>query len=187
TWGAPKWPPTPANVRSAPGNPWHSSIARLAHRREPQPGLLPYDHARPREMGGQDQRAGIGVALDELAPRLGRLRAVVAEAARPLRLGHLHHAVHEIAGEHRGARARRQPYRDVARCVADRRLEAKPGIDLGRVADERRLTGGHDRQHAGVDAAVLVAAALVLVLPERPLLAREHVARVGKGRHLRAV
>ena len=26
--GAPTWPPTPPNVRSAPGNPWRSSISR---------------------------------------------------------------------------------------------------------------------------------------------------------------
>ena len=28
TWGAPKWPPAPPNVRSAPGHPWRSSIGR---------------------------------------------------------------------------------------------------------------------------------------------------------------
>src|SRR5207244_4041555 len=28
TWGAPRWPPTPPNARSAPGNPWRSSITR---------------------------------------------------------------------------------------------------------------------------------------------------------------
>src|SRR2546425_11907145 len=27
TWGAPIWPPTPPNARSAPGNPWRSSAA----------------------------------------------------------------------------------------------------------------------------------------------------------------
>ena len=26
TWGAPKWPPIPPNLRSAPAEPWHSSI-----------------------------------------------------------------------------------------------------------------------------------------------------------------
>src|SRR5207249_5479942 len=29
TWGAPTWPPTPPNARSAPGNPWHSSSSRV--------------------------------------------------------------------------------------------------------------------------------------------------------------
>ena len=29
TWGAPTWPPTPPNARSAPGDPWRSSITGL--------------------------------------------------------------------------------------------------------------------------------------------------------------
>src|SRR5207249_12166076 len=28
-WGAPRWPPTPPDARSAPGNPWRSSIIRV--------------------------------------------------------------------------------------------------------------------------------------------------------------
>src|SRR5207245_851248 len=28
-WGAPRWPPTPPNARSAPGDPWRSSIPRV--------------------------------------------------------------------------------------------------------------------------------------------------------------
>src|SRR5439155_4367442 len=30
-WGAPKWPPKPPNARSAPGNPWRSSITRYPY------------------------------------------------------------------------------------------------------------------------------------------------------------
>ena len=30
TWGAPRWPPTPPDARSAPGNPWRSSMIRRA-------------------------------------------------------------------------------------------------------------------------------------------------------------
>src|SRR5438445_2151453 len=29
TWGAPTWPPTPPSARSAPGNPWRSSVTRV--------------------------------------------------------------------------------------------------------------------------------------------------------------
>src|SRR2546426_6860864 len=29
TWGAPTWPPTPPDARSAPGHPWRSSIIRV--------------------------------------------------------------------------------------------------------------------------------------------------------------
>src|SRR3989441_5853416 len=29
TWGAPRWPLTPPDARSAPGNPWRSSIIRV--------------------------------------------------------------------------------------------------------------------------------------------------------------
>src|SRR5438552_253832 len=41
TWGASTWPPTPPNVRSAPGNPWRSSIARVL--------IAPTTRAWPRE------------------------------------------------------------------------------------------------------------------------------------------
>src|SRR4030095_3443466 len=29
TWGAPTWPPPPPNVRSAPGDPWRSSVTGI--------------------------------------------------------------------------------------------------------------------------------------------------------------
>src|SRR5260370_18378130 len=47
----------------------------------------PHDRARAREVGGEDQRARVGVTLDELAAGLGGAPSVVAEATRPPRLG----------------------------------------------------------------------------------------------------
>src|SRR5436190_24165990 len=70
------------------------------------------DLAGAREVGGEDQRVGIGVALDEGAARLGGALAVVAEAARPLGLGDLDDPVHEVAGEHGLATARAEPHAD---------------------------------------------------------------------------
>ncbi len=64
----------------------------------------------------------VGVPLDERAPRVGRALTVVAEAARPLRLGHLDDPVHEVAREDASGR-RREPHADVARRVPGRRLE----------------------------------------------------------------
>ena len=95
--------------------------------------------------------------------------------------------MHEVAGKHGVARARGQSYRCVAGRVAGRRLEFQPVVDAMRRVDQLGLAGGDDRQHAVVDTPVLVGAALALVLPEIPLLAGEHVARVREGRDPHAI
>src|SRR5215468_6226826 len=87
------------------------------------------DVSRPGEVGGEHEHAGVGVAIDELAPRRGGPFRIRAEATRPLRLGDLDDPVHQIAAEHRVSRARRQADTDVSRRVAERRLESKPRID----------------------------------------------------------
>src|SRR5215471_5240891 len=100
-----------------------------------------------REVPGQDERAGIGVLLHERAPRRARLRRVIAEAARPLRLGDLHGPVHQIAREDRGACRSREADADVTRGVTDPRLEAQMLADLEVAVDEHglsRLDHGHD-------------------------------------------
>src|SRR5438552_15226627 len=114
-------------------------------------------------MRGQDEDARVRVTLDECAARVTRLRRVVAEAARPLRLGDLHRAVHEIPGENGLPGGRPESDRDVARGVAGRRLEAKPLVHDVVGVHEDRLTRLDDRHHAVGDALVL------LVAPELPL------------------
>src|SRR5204863_7752978 len=47
-WGAPTWPPIPPSVRSAPGNPWRSSIPANADVRRPPPAAR---GARPARRG----------------------------------------------------------------------------------------------------------------------------------------
>src|SRR5206468_4038248 len=127
--------------------------------------------------GGRHQEAGVGVDLDERAARVARPRGVVAEAARPLRLGDLHRAMHEVTGEDRVPRGRAEADRDVARRVSRRRLEAEPLVHGVVGLHEGRLARLDDRHHAVGDARVL------LVPPELPLLAREDVARIRERRH----
>src|SRR3989442_3387683 len=104
-------------------------VSAPVHRRKPEAAVLPDDEAGCREVRGQDEDAGVGVDLDERAPRGARFRGVVAEAARPLRLGDLHRAVHEVAGEDRLPRGRPEADRDVAPRVAGRALAAGAGVD----------------------------------------------------------
>src|SRR5437773_6473461 len=146
-------------------------VSAPVHRRETEAAVLPDDEAGCRERG-QDEDAGVGVDLDERAPRGARFRGVVAEAARPLRLGDLHRAVHEVTGEDRLPRGRPEADRDVARRVAGRRLEAEPVVDRIVGVHEGRLARLDDRHHAVGDARVL------FVAREPPLLASEDVARV---------
>src|SRR5262245_23652017 len=68
--------------------------------RESPLAALPDDVTGGGKVRGEDQHAGVGEALHERAPRRGGPRRLVAEAARPLGLGDLHHAVHEVAREH---------------------------------------------------------------------------------------
>src|SRR6266852_2708861 len=103
--------------------------ARLRGRSEAVATTLADDEARMREVPGQDQRAGVGMAFDERTPCRARLGRVVAEAARPLGLGHLHRPVHEVTGEHGAAGGGREAHADVARRVADPRLEAEMLVD----------------------------------------------------------
>src|SRR2546427_5830413 len=131
---APHTPQTLGAPRRSRGTPRYSDRL-LIGRAEAQPAALAHDHAGTREVRGEDQRAAVCVALDELAARLGGLLAVVTEAARPLRLGPLNHAMHEVAGEDGVARPGRGPPRDVVRRVADRRLEREPAVQPLGVGD----------------------------------------------------
>src|SRR5206468_12010180 len=107
-------------------------------RREAAAAVRLDDEAGRRKMRGQDEDARVRVTLDECAARVTRLRRVVAEAARPLRLGDLHRAVHEIPGENGLPGGRPESDRDVARGVAGRWLEAKPLVhDVVGVNEDR--------------------------------------------------
>src|SRR3989442_5119705 len=63
-------------------------VSAPVHRRKTEAAVLPDDEAGCREVRGQDEDAGVGVDLDERAPRGARFRGGVAEPARPLRPRH---------------------------------------------------------------------------------------------------
>src|ERR1700675_4520653 len=73
------------------------------------------DVPRTRKVRSENQRARIGMALDELTPRDGGALAVVAEAARPLGLGDLDDPVHEITREDGLTGCRGQPHAHMTR------------------------------------------------------------------------
>src|SRR5687767_11972482 len=150
---------------------------RSRRRREARPAGLADDIAGTRKVRGQDEHARIGVALDEVAARGCGARGIRAEAARPLRLGHLHDSVHEIAAEHGAPGTRLEAHADVAGSVARRRLEAEPPPEGMIALDEIHLPVLHDGHDAVGDALVL------LVTPVLPLLAGYDVAGAGEGRH----
>ena len=81
---------------------------------KPCTGPLANDVPGPREVSRQNEHTRVDVALDEFAAGHGRALRIGAKPARPLRLRHLHGAVHEITGEHGVTRSRRQTDRDVA-------------------------------------------------------------------------
>src|SRR5262245_12094144 len=111
---------------------------------EPCACRLADDVPGPREVSRQDEDTRVDVALDELATGHCRALRVGAKPARPLGLGDLHRAVHEITGEHGVTGARRQTDRDVTRRVTRGRLETKPCIYGVTTVDQHRLTGFDD-------------------------------------------
>src|SRR2546426_2159536 len=147
----------------------------LRGRGEAVAAALADDEARVGKVPGQDQRAGVGVALDKCAARGARPGRVVAEAARPLRLGHLHRPVHEISREDGLTGRGSETDADMARGVADRRLEAEMLVDFEIAVDEPRLAGLDHRHDAVRDAPRFLLAGIALVLPEFPLRAGDHV------------
>src|SRR5438105_13129224 len=160
-------------------------VLTIASARKPEAvaATLLDDEAGMREVPGQDHRARIRVTLDERAPRVARLGRVVAEAARPLGLGDLHRAVHEIAGEDSAPRRRREAHAHVAGRVAEPRLEAAVLRELEVAVDEQRLARLDHRHDAVGDASGFFLAGVVLVLPELPLRAGDDVLRLREGRH----
>src|SRR5215470_10608324 len=129
--------------------------------------VVAHDVTRAREVGGENQRAGIGVSLDERSPRPRRVLAVIAEAARPLRLGDLHDPVHEVTRKNRDPAVGLEPDADVTWRMTGRRLEAEPRIDRVARVDQCGPAGLDDRHDAVRDALVL------FVVPVLPLLPRD--------------
>src|SRR3989442_14296640 len=101
-------------------------VSAPVHRRKTEAAVLPDDEAGCREVRGQDEDAGVGVDLDERAPRGARFRGVVAEAAPPPRLDRLPRAVHEDTGVGGPPHGRPEAVPVVAPCVAGRPLGAEP-------------------------------------------------------------
>ena len=152
-------------------------------RGEAMPAVLLHDEAGAGKVRGADEHAGVGHPLHEGLAGAGGVRHVGAELARPLGLRHLHHAVHEVAGEDGFAGLRRQPHAGVARRVAVGGLEAEMLVHLEGLVHEHGLAGLHDRRHAVGEAAGGVTPFLLLALPELEFRAHHDVLRLGEGRH----
>src|SRR4029453_10061506 len=118
----------PSSITRIP--PSGSAISGLRSGREAKPACLLHDETGAGEVRGADQHAGVCHLLHEGLAGARGMRGIRAEAARPLGLRHLYHAVHEIAGEEGLARLGRQPHAGMARGVAMRGLEAQGVVAL---------------------------------------------------------
>src|SRR5882724_8842772 len=120
TWGAPTWPPTPPNVRSAPGNPWRSS-------KRPAPPFGAPRETRGAPLNGQ---RGDVQTLGGVLERVGRPRldGLDGESRAPHLRGERHrltmvqldvdgHAL--VVGEALGARAAVDGHQEAAAVTQD--------------------------------------------------------------------
>ena len=90
--------PHPPHARRAPAKPWRSSTTL------PKPETLSFAHdqPRPREVCGQDERAAVGVTLDERASRILYLFGALHEA-KALELEDAKGSKEDIAASYRKA------------------------------------------------------------------------------------
>ena len=156
---------------------WHRrrrSGIRSALRHDPAGG-------RQGEVGGADQRVGVAIALHEAAPgAFGQVGIPVGQGG-PLGVEALDRRVHHIAREDRPLPLRGEADRDVIRRVAGRRLKGDLVVEREVVGHQLRLPGGDHRQ----DAVLEQGARENFSWPpcQASSCSREHVARLGKGRH----
>src|SRR6267142_2392505 len=138
-WEAPKWPPTPPNARSAAGNPWRSSMSRLALQVDRLHRLVAVRRVHHRVDG---ERAPVG---RQRPGRLTRERLrLTAVLARHRRRGRGHEAIATERGLRDGGRAAMALLRPL-RAVGDERLAVRA---LSIVARRRA-------RHLDVDAVLL--------------------------------
>ena len=81
-------------------------------------------------MRGAADRISVAIALQEIAPRHGRLRLVDVEFRRKFRIARLQRRMHEIAADHRGVPASAEGEGDMSRRMAGRRQDARMVADL---------------------------------------------------------
>src|SRR5580700_3686218 len=182
---APNWPKSCARSRPTDRNGGVSppSFAKIETVGWPVTTDLPC--RRRREMRRQDQRAAIGVFLDEPGAADARALRVGACHRRPFRLQALQRVVQNVADEHAAIGARFGVDYDIARGMAGISLEPQPVVERIVVADKQSLPSLDHRQDAVAKGARMrrVDAALVDSLPMVVFALRHHVARLREGRH----
>src|SRR5258708_39563318 len=115
--------------------------------------VLHHDLARRRrrEMGSDDERFAISVALTKRATGLLSLRPVHIERVVPFRVTTLNRMMHQVAGDHSVLALGGNPHREVPGCLTGGRLEPDLIGDLVVVVHQLAHSFGHHRAYGVLD------------------------------------